>query len=93
MARGISDNLFEISAKEMSEQRISNEELTPETIEIINRIVKELVAQTDIFVYDENTRQVTIEDYTHLLPEISAVTKRISKSYQVICSLILQATL
>lgn len=75
MARGISDNLFEISAKEMSEQRISNEKLTLETIEIINRIVAELIAQTDVFVYDGNTRQVTIEDYTHLLPEISAVTK------------------
>ena len=75
VAQGTSDNLFAISAKEMSDFVMdSKQEFTPETLEIISRIVKELVAQTDVFVYDGNKHQVTIEDYTHLLPVVSAVS-------------------
>jgi hypothetical protein len=67
--------LFAISAKEMSELVMnSKQEFTSETLEIISRIVKELVAQIDVFVYDGNKHQVTIEDYTHLLPVVSAVS-------------------
>lgn len=75
VAQGTSDNLFAISAKEMSELVMnSKQEFTSETLEIISRIVKELVAQIDVFVYDGNKHQVTIEDYTHLLPVVSAVS-------------------
>lgn len=75
VTQGMSDNLFTISAKEISEFVMdSKQEFTSETLEIIDRIVKELVAQTDVFVYDGNKHQIMIEDYTHLLPEISAVT-------------------
>ena len=75
VAQGTSDNLFAISAKEISDFVMdSKQEFTPETLEIISRIVKELVAQTDVFVYDGNKHQVTIEDYTHLLPVVSAVS-------------------
>lgn len=75
IAQGTSDNLFSISAKEISELVMdSKQEFTSETLEIISRIVKELVAQTDVFVYDGNKHQVTIEDYTHLLPVVSAVS-------------------
>ena len=75
ISRGTSDNLFDVSAKEMSELIMNQDQsLSKETLQIMDRIVKELIAQTDVFVYDGKKHQVTIEDYTHLLPDVSAVT-------------------
>lgn len=69
--RGLSDNLFEINAKQMSELKTDVATYPPEVNTIVDRIVKELISQTQVFCYDG--QKTVIEDYTHILPDTEPV--------------------
>lgn len=55
-----SDDFFSVSAKEASKTR--NHEITESTEDVENRIVRELLGQTEVFSYDgKTTKKITFE--------------------------------
>lgn len=70
-AKGISDNYFEVNAKQAASLRNDNLISNETTRGLIERIVKELVAQTVVYSY-ENKKQYLI-DYTHRLEDKDVV--------------------
>lgn len=74
-AKGISDNLFEINSKQMVELRNENAVDNSPASEIIDNIVKELIAQTQVYSYEPAQKKAVIYDYTHALPCNDLVTK------------------
>ena len=74
-AQGISDNLFQINAKQMSELRQNTENENNVADELVHRIVSELLAQTQVYSYDPKSKSATLYDYTKALPDSDYVTK------------------
>lgn len=74
-ANGISDNLFEINAKQMSELRSNEASDNSPANELIDRIVKELISQTEVYSYEPDKKKSIIYDYTKALPCTDMVTK------------------
>ena len=74
-AQGVSDNLFQINAKQMSELRQNTENENNVADELVHRIVSELLAQTQVYSYDPKSKSATLYDYTKALPDSDYVTK------------------
>lgn len=70
---GISDNYFEINAKQMRSLRDDSVVYSPETKQLVEDIVKELVAQTEVYSYESGKNIIT--DYTALIGEPVDFTK------------------
>lgn len=66
-AKGVSDNYFEVNAKQAASIRNDNLISDEATRELIEKIVKELVAQTVVYSY-ENKKQSLI-DFAHRLED------------------------
>ncbi len=65
----IPDNLFEINAKQMANHKADIIVYDEKTAAIVNKIVKELIVQTQVYTY--SNKKTVIEDYTHLLKDNS----------------------
>lgn len=74
-ANGISDNLFQINSRQMSELHKLNESNCEAANDMVHRIVSELIAQTQVYEYNPVTKTSVINDYSHLLSDTKLVTK------------------
>ena len=72
-AQGVSENLFQINAKQISELRENTSNTASK--DIIHKIVQELLAQTQVYEYNPKSKSATLYDYTKALPENEYVTK------------------
>ena len=76
---GLSDNLFKINAKQVSKITHTNTD-NKEANDLIHRIVDELIAQTQVYCYDPNSKTSIINDYSNYIAETDFVSKEEIKS-------------
>lgn len=88
-AKGLSDNYFQVNAKQASALNASALPLDENMGELEKKIVDEFVARTIVYSYARENKAQSLIDYTHCLPEIEPVTpdmfKAVPKAMQPQC--------
>lgn len=72
--QGVSDNLFKINSKQMSELRKQQNPNAESDNDMVNRIVNELLAQTQVYTYDRAKKEAVLYNMTNTLPDTATVT-------------------
>lgn len=89
-AKGVSDNYFEVNAKQASELRENDIVSDEATKEIARKIVNEFISQTIVYSYEREATSQKLIDFTHHIADSEHVTpkdiKALPKNIQPQCT-------